>query len=173
MLIGITGFAGAGKSTVAETLCGQAFGFRRLAFAAPLKTMLASVGFTHEQLYGSEKEVVMPDLGVTPRHAMQTLGTDWGREMISPDIWVTLWTRKARELLADREQIVADDVRFPNEVAAIKALGGQIWRVERPGTAQMSHASESHDLPYDRRLINDGSKADLSWLAAEMLRDVA
>lgn len=169
MIIGITGLAGSGKTTVAATLCGT-FGYRRLAFADPLKSMLAAVGFTHEQLYGAEKQVVVHDLGVTPRFALQTLGTGWGRETINEDIWVNLWKRQALEMEKEGH-IVADDVRFPNEVAAIKALGGQIWHVERPGTAQMAHASETQDLPYDLRVLNTGSTADLSWLVAELAHD--
>jgi len=169
MIIGLCGLAGSGKSTVAGTLTGS-FDYNRLAFADPLKGMLTSVGFTREQLYGAEKEALIPDLGVTPRQAMQTLGTDWGRKTISPDIWVNLWTRKARDLLAAGASVVADDVRFPNEVAAIKALGGQIWRVERPGTVQMTHESEKHDLVADLTIRNDGSMADLSWVVAGLAR---
>lgn len=169
MLIGLCGLAGSGKSTVARTLTG-AFDFNRLAFADPLKGMLASVGFTPEQLYGSEKEVMIPDLGVTPRFAMQTLGTGWGRDTINPDIWVNLWTRKARDLLAAGAHIVADDVRFPNEVAAIRALGGEIWRVERPGVSAMDHVSEKHALETDATVMNDSTEADLSWVVAGMVR---
>jgi adenylate kinase family enzyme len=168
MIVGICGLAGSGKSTAAGVL-ERSFDFNRLAFADPLKSMLGAVGLTREQLYGSQKEVVMDDLGVTPRLMMQTLGTDWGREQINPDIWVKLWTRKARALVDAGASIVADDVRFPNEIEAIRALGGVIWRVERPGTAKMAHASENADLPYDRLLVNDGTEADLSWLVAGML----
>lgn len=169
MIIGLCGLAGSGKSTVARTLTGS-FDFNRLAFADPLKGMLASVGFTPEQLYGSEKEAVIADLGVTPRAAMQSLGTDWGRDMVHPDIWVNLWTRKARALLAAGAHVVADDVRFPNEVAAIRALGGEVWRVDRPGTVQMAHASETHDLEADATILNDKTEADLSWVVAGLVR---
>jgi hypothetical protein len=144
MIIGLTGFAGSGKSEVARFLREDA-GFRRVAFADPLKSMLSAVGFTHEQLYGDQKMVPMPEFGgKTPRHLMQTLGTEWGRRLVDPEIWITLWKRQAEAVMSRRDLVVADDVRFPNEVEAITALGGEVWRIRRPGVSVMSHESEAH-----------------------------
>lgn len=170
MIIGICGLAHSGKSTVAGTLTGS-FGYSRLAFADPLKQALMLMGFDRDQVYGDRKTEVIAGLGVTPRHVMQRFGTDFGRQMVSESIWVDLWTKQAQGMDAAGVNIVADDVRFPNEVAAIKALGGQVWKIVRPGTARMDHASENDDLPHDALILNDGSMADLSWVTAGLLSD--
>lgn len=165
-IIGLTGLAGSGKSEVALAL--RIEGFRRVAFADPLKSMLAAVGFTHEQLYGAEKGIVVPELGHTPRFLMQTLGTEWGRDLIHPEIWITLWRRRAESC---GHPVVVDDVRFPNEVETIKAMGGQVWRVTRPGVVSMGHESEVHipRLPVDQAITNDGTLHELREHALRLL----
>lgn len=155
MIIGLSGLAGAGKSEVAKILR-EVGGFERVAFAAPLKDMLAAVGFTHDQLWGSDKEREIPEFGCSARHFMQTLGTDWGRAMIHPEIWVKMWGRKV-DFMGPNAPIVVDDVRFPNEVAAIKARGGVVWRIHRSGLAAGTHASETHSLDVDSVIVNDAS----------------
>jgi hypothetical protein len=159
-LIGLCGVAGSGKTTVANILV-EKYGFQRVAFADPLKDMLKAVGFTHEQLYGSEKEVVVPDLGVTPRHAMQTLGTEWGRQHIGTDFWVKLWMRKVQALRIKGIDVVCDDIRFRNEAAAVRSMGGGVIAVFRPtstlkGYPEALHSSETGMLIPDRIVHNDG-----------------
>jgi hypothetical protein len=171
MIIGLTGLAGSGKSEVANVLreLGE---FRRVAFADPLKSMLAAVGFTHAQLYGDEKATPIPELGgVTPRHAMQQLGTEWGRNLIHPEIWITLWKKQAEGMLERAHHVVADDVRFPNEVAAIKALGGQVWRIVRPGIETMGHASETEiaNLEADCVIHNNANLHQLRMAAIGLM----
>lgn len=164
MIIGLTGLAGSGKSEVARVLREDA-GFRRCAFADPLKGMLASVGFTHDQLYGAEKMTPLEEFGgKTPRQMMQLLGTEWGRDMVHSEIWVTLWRRQAEGLISRNHPVVADDVRFPNEVEAIRALGGEVWRVLRPGVSTMNHASETQimTLDVDRAISNDAGLRELT-----------
>lgn len=153
MIIGLCGLAGSGKSEVAKMLLEQG-NFERIAFADPLKSMLAAVGFTHAQLYGDEKEVEIADLGATPRRMMQTLGTEWGRDLVHPEIWVKLWLRKVH---ASKSHVVVDDVRFENEVETIHGLGGQVWRVDRPGSASADHESERYaaSLPADLTIFNE------------------
>lgn len=130
MILGLAGRKRSGKSAVTNLLVKE-YGAKRSSFADPLKRMLLTFGLTDEQLFGSEKEI--PDFellhGKTPRHAMQTLGTEWGRELISPDIWAEAWKR-----LPDVEQptlLVVEDVRFDNEIAAIRQCGGLVLGIER------------------------------------------
>ena len=76
LLIGLTGYKGVGKDTVADYLCAK-YGFIRLSFAKPLKDALAIIfGFTDEQLNGSLKEVKDPYWQITPREAAQFVGTE-------------------------------------------------------------------------------------------------
>ena len=89
MIIGLTGFKGCGKSTVAEIM-EERFGYKTRSFATPIKDMLRAMGLSREELYDPEiKERVIEDFGKSPREMMQTLGTEWGRMLVSSDIWVT------------------------------------------------------------------------------------
>ena len=160
-LIGVVGVAGSGKTLVAKYLIEQ-HGFVRRRFAEPLKNMLrVGLGLTDAQLEGSEKMAQLPAFGgCTPRHIMQTLGTEWGRRMIHSDIWVNAWKRS---LIDAGDLIVVDDVRFPNEASVIQAMGGTLWRVYRPGLVTHDHASERHQqsIVEDFLLNNATSIADL------------
>lgn len=131
-LIALTGFKGCGKSTVAGFL--EAHGYKRMGFAGPLKEMLEVLGVPKANLYGSSKEQPLKMLGgATGRHAMQTLGTEWGRQLIWGELWTeTLYRRASIELgLSKDNKIVVDDLRFHNEQKVIERLGGEVWRINR------------------------------------------
>ncbi|MBW4709561.1 hypothetical protein KX928_17380 [Roseobacter sp. YSTF-M11] len=170
-LIGLVGRAGAGKSTAAEIIAAE--GFTRTRFAAGLKSMLtalyASAGLCSAEITrrieGDLKET--PDAilgGKSPRQAMITLGTEWGRDLITPGLWVSIWEARARSILTAGSSAVVEDVRFPNEIEAIRRLGGLIVYIERrdaPGTS-ISHASEALGPECADVLIdNSGGIADL------------
>jgi hypothetical protein len=167
VLIALTGPAGAGKSTAAESL-ETAHGFARIRFADPLKNMMRSLyrdaGLDEAQIErrieGDLKEVPCDILcGRTPRHAMQTLGTEWGRDHIHPSFWVMLWHRRA----APHKRVVAEDCRFENEAKTIHNSGGTIIQIQRQAALSKTstHASESGGLPVDIILSNDGDKQSL------------
>lgn len=142
-LIALTGPIGAGKSTAADYLIHQ-YGFTLLKFAHPLKRMLMAFGLTYEELEGAKKEIANPLLlGKTPRHAMQTLGTEWGRRLIGENLWTNAWLADIKR--AEIDKIVVDDARFPNEFDLVKNLGGEIWSVLRkPTQPDYTHESEGH-----------------------------
>jgi hypothetical protein len=144
MIIGICGFIGAGKDTAADYLVGF-HGFRRDSFASTLKDAVAAVfGWDRELLEGRTpearawreqvdpwwaKRLGMPTL--TPRWILQYWGTDVIREHFHDDIWIAaLESRLARRT----DHTVISDVRFPNEVRAIKAQGGKIIWIQRGAT---------------------------------------
>lgn len=81
---------------------------------------------------------------LTPRFAMQHLGTEFGRWM-SPNLWVDLALRKAQQAQPE-DIVIITDVRFLNEAQAVKDAGGVIWRVLREAVEPKSradrHASE-------------------------------
>jgi hypothetical protein len=161
-LIGFCGVAGAGKSFAAVHLV-RNHGFSRLRFAGPLKDMMRALGLNESEIEGADKERPSDLLGgKTPRHAMQTIGTEWGRELIDPDLWTRAWGRAADNALAAGQSIVVDDVRFSNEAAAIWARGGSLVRLFREGAGSSSggaHASENQAFPFDLQLINPGEPA--------------
>jgi hypothetical protein len=132
-IIALTGRAGSGKSTVAQQLITQ-HDFVLVKFAEPLKWMLQSIGLGHAEIEGDLKEEGMPLLSFrTPRYAMQTLGQEWGREIMGKDFWVNIWLDRVKALIAQGfHNIVVDDCRYPNEEQAVRDMAGSIWRVERP-----------------------------------------
>lgn len=161
MIVGLVGPAGCGKTTAAVGLAMLKGGnFVRRRFAAPLKDMLHALGLTKEHTDGALKEEPCELLGgKTPRHAMQTLGTEWGRALITDDLWIRAW----RAALPTPDiNVVIDDCRFPNEAAAIRELGGVLIRINRPGFVHAAtHESEAHELSADVSIDNSGSAEDL------------
>ena len=162
IVIGLTGKANAGKSLVASMLPG----FQSIGLADPLYAGLsAMLGVDVESLRDrATKEVAIPWLGRSPRELLQTLGTDWGRDLVAGDLWVTLCRRRIEEMAAGRVAIC--DLRFANEARMVRELGGQVWEILRPSgeTTPHSHRSEN-GLPaelVDRVLINSGSIDDLA-----------
>lgn len=158
-LLGITGKAGSGKSTAAQTLIDA--GWHRVKFADPLKAMLRAIGLTDRHIEGDLKEEPCDMLcGMTPRHAMQTLGTDWGRWKIGPDLWTNAARREIALAMSHGLSVVVDDVRFENEADVIRAMGGMVLRLDREGSGAGSHVSESGVKP-DLTYNNAGTVADL------------
>lgn len=166
MIIGLYSSAPqSGKTAAANVL--QELGFGRVPFAAPLKRMacefLENLGYTSGEaarLVFVDKHEEIPELGVTVRHILQTLGTEWGRDRIHPRVWVKCWSAQARRY----KRVVVDDVRFPNEAEAIKAAGGVIWRIVRTTSVHDgSHRSEGSldSYSFDAVIHNDGSLGDL------------
>ena len=159
-----------GKTSVAYAL--QENGYILVSFASPLKRMLgvflSSAGYGQdriESLLFEEKEARIPEFGVSSRHLMQTLGTEWGRECIGPDVWVEVWQNSVQKWLDGGLNVVVDDMRFPNEWDAIKALDGECWYVTRPRTPKpdSEHASEGalENHGFDHRLTNDSDLPSL------------
>jgi hypothetical protein len=168
VIIGLCGAAGAGKNSVAERLCLE-HQFVPLAFADPLYAAVSAItGLTVEQLQDrSLKENALGFIGCSPRRLLQTLGTDWGRNMIHPEIWVMATMRKIEE--HTEFNFCITDVRFANEAAAVKARGGVVWRVIRPGFSTLAGSTASHEsergIPdeyVDGEIVNSGSLLQLS-----------
>jgi hypothetical protein len=160
MIIGFCGALQHGKTTAAMHLVAQ-YGWTRLRFAGPLKDMMRALGLEHEEIEGNLKDQPCTLLGgKTPRYAMQTLGTEWGREMIHPDLWSKAWTRQAETVLSFDHNVVCDDVRFPNELEAIHHFGGKVYKIVRPintTSGIVGHASESMDFEPDGYINNRGT----------------
>lgn len=163
-LIGLHGPARSGKDTVGQMLV-DGFCVERISFAEPIRDALRGMmGLTDEHFHGSLKEVQMPWLGKSPRQLMQTLGTEWGRGVVHPDLWLLLAQRKIDAFFERGRSVVITDVRFENEADLIRQAGGQVWHVHRPNVQQVAaHASEA-GIAFevgDLRIDNNGSLEDL------------
>ena len=101
-------------------------------------------GWTPEQINDRVfKETELSDIGKSPRQLMQLLGTEYGRELVHPDLWLIL-ARKRIEQFMQYRSVVVSDVRFDNEADMIRSMGGQIIHLVRPGIgAVAAHKSES------------------------------
>jgi hypothetical protein len=140
MIIGICGFIGSGKDTIADYLV-NLHGFRRESFANSLKDAVAQVfGWDRTMLEGRTKQARewreqrdewwsnRLGMNVTPRLVLQYWGTDVLRRNFHDDIWIASLENKLRN---SRDHVVISDCRFPNEIKAIKQAGGKVIRVVR------------------------------------------
>jgi len=141
MIIGVCGFIGSGKDTIADYLT-NFHGYRRESFANSLKDAVAYVfGWDRTMLEGRTKQarewreqvdpwwaqrLDMPNL--TPRWVLQYWGTEVCRKAFHDDIWIASLENKLRNSTDD---IVISDCRFPNEIKSIKEAGGIVIRVKR------------------------------------------
>lgn len=178
MIIGITGHARHGKDSTADVIV-KYFGYKKHALADVMKEACRVIfGWTDEHLYGDLKEVIDPRYGISPRHALQTLGTEWGQyELSKYDSFAEVTGRKlwVNSLLnrVHGDTVIAD-VRFPHEAEAIRERGGFIFRVNRDYEIDLSHESERaiDEINPDFVIKNLGTLTDLEWQVCDMMNKV-
>lgn len=159
-LIGLIGQARVGKDTVAAHLYRE-HDFEQTSFAYPMKRMLESA-FPGVDFHGGDREQPIDWLGKSPRQLMQTLGTEWGRTCIHPDLWVMLTEREIQRARSRQfTGLVVTDVRYHNEADMILRNGGTLIHVVRDTGAKVNdHVSEQHtwdDYPTRLMLDNNGT----------------
>lgn len=180
ILIGIVGEIGVGKSTVAEYLIEK--GFSEYAFAKPVKDIALNMGFTYEQIYGTQiqKLEINKYWGISARTFLQKFGTDIGRNLLHKIIpnmnmgasgspWVRLFEIHWEKMFEETQYptLVVSDCRFPDEVASIKARGGYVIKIIRPDEkkdgVEHQHSSETgiDSLYHDMMIVNNGTKDQL------------
>lgn len=168
-IVVLAGQAGHGKDSAADVFVEH--GFIRAPLAGPLKGMLAALihnvtedyaDYADQCVNGRYKETAIAALmGKTPRYAMQTLGTEWGRKCMGATFWLDVWKAKwihGRSPLQS-VNIVVTDCRFENEGAYLKALGAELYVVRRPGFTRDVGAHSSEDLSWaagEEVIWNDG-----------------
>jgi len=172
MIIGVSGYAQSGKDEIAKLAA--EYGFERAAFADTLREAILAlnpmigVGVRAKDLVmlmGWEKAKRM---SAELRILLQRMGTEAGREIFGENIWID---RTLGGLDPSKNYIITD-VRYKNEANAIRDLGGQIWRVKRPGTGPVNkHKSEVdlNDYNFDFTLKNDGDLENLKHLVDKMM----
>lgn len=163
MIIGICGFIGSGKDTIADYLV-NTHEFRRESFANTLKDAVAAVfGWDRTLLEGRTKEArewreqkdewwsLRLDREITPRWVLQYWGTEVCRQGFHDDIWIASLENKIRN---SKDNVVITDCRFPNEIKAIKRAGGIVVRVKRGAEPDWYEAAES---------MNRGDRNNMTW----------
>jgi len=180
MIIGICGFIGSGKDTVAKEFV--KLGCVQDSFAAPLKDMTATIfGWNRELLEGDTVESrdfrETPDmfwtkkLGVpnfTPRLALQLLGTDIMREHFSEDIWLDSLEYRLRCKNNNATCVVVSDARFRNELHLINEMGGKVIWVQRGELPEWFNvAKEAYHNAVNRKIMEtryaDVHESEWNW----------
>ena len=183
MIIGLTGFQGSGKDTIADYLQ-NIYGFKRDSFAATLKDAVAAVfGWDRELLEGRTTEsrvwretvdpwwanrLNMPDL--TPRLVLQKWGTEVARRSWHDDTWIASLENK---LARAHNNIVITDVRFPNEIQAVRNAGGVVIRVVRgpePAWHKVAVAANNNPQPNASTVILNELKihpSEWAWIGTD------
>lgn len=197
MLIGIGGYARAGKDAVASVLEAQ-HGFRRTYMSAPLEQALLVLNpwvmvtsaearsLTEQSEYGSpfysgciEYARLHSKVGYevsksvsNVRELLQRLGTEVVRNMIGTDTWIRLAQAKIAELSADGSNVVVTGIRYFNELDMVREAGGISWWIERAGVSAVNgHTSDNTLSASDFEVVlqNNGSLADLAVTVAKLL----
>ena len=181
MIIGVCGWIGSGKDTIADYLV-NFHEFRRDAFAATLKDAVAAVfNWDRELLEGRTKqarewrEQVDPwwaeKLGLpqlTPRWVLQHWGTEVCRNGFHNEIWILSLENKLRKT---KDDVVITDVRFPNEIDAIKKQGGKVVWVQRgplPEWYETAVRAFNGSIPAWQHLKDIGiHSSESSWVGAD------
>lgn len=155
----LAGYARAGKDTVARYMKNR-YLYRPMKFAGPLYDMVIAMyhQIVHEvspAYIEARKQEVAPGTTLTWRELMQTLGTEWGRDMLGADIWCNL---AAETAYAYRPQnIVFSDARFFSEYERLQQderFDVRLLYIARDDNApQMAHRSEQ-EIGQLRRLAD-------------------
>lgn len=170
IIIGLAGFAQSGKDTAAGFL--KERGYQRLAFADILRQAVYELDpVIVADTYGgtfSAKEVI-DEIGWEEaksnhpevRRLLQVLGTEVGRKLLGPDIWVD----KVFAQMTDPDgKYVITDVRFSNEVHAIDKARGCVVKIDRPGVGPVNAHISDQGIADDNCCVvvhNIGSLTDL------------
>jgi hypothetical protein len=141
-LIALHGRARTGKDTAGEYLADR-YRYALMSFAGPLKAGLAAM-IPGWETHLERKEDQIGWLGKSPRQLMQTLGTDWGRDQVHPELWLRIAEQRLRDLRASGLELICfTDCRFENEAQWVRSLGGVVWHLRRDNAPDVQgHASE-------------------------------
>lgn len=164
-IIGLTGYAGAGKDEAAKALI--ELGWLRVSFADPIREMLLALNPLVPTQWGPKRvSDLVKKVGwdeakknLEIRCLLQRLGTEAGRDILGPDIWVDLAEKK---IDATDKNIVITDVRFPNEVQMVHRRKGYIVEIGKDGVGPINaHSSDNFAIKPHCTLWNNGTIAQL------------
>ena len=178
-VIALSGASRSGKDTVAEYLARH--GYERVAVADRLKQAVEFVfGLSARQLWGDERDVVVEQLGLTPRELYQRFSD--ACRALDDEVWTRPFEAQLEVRRAQGKLTVWTDVRTEAELELARRVGATVVRVIRPGAAAKGEASVHHtetvmaalsNDAFDLVIINEGSLADLyQVIDRALLREV-
>lgn len=145
MIIGLSGKKGSGKTTIGRFLRSRLADSEMICFADPLKDLVSDLfDIPQVVLNGTEEQKNMPThIGDSARQVMQRVGGTM--RGIWPDCWLNAWRKRVRALQERRGivPVIVADVRYRNEIAAIRDAGGMVIRLTRNPYALDCHESET------------------------------
>lgn len=175
-VIGLCGRRRAGKDTVAGIL-DELHGYENVKISQDLKDALKILfGFSNDQIESCLKDQVDERWGISPRQAMQFIGTEVMQYNINgllPNMGRKFWIKGCinKHILPFEDKlIVLSDLRFLHEYEELKHTFLEsfiVIRIDRDATNIDSlvdeHVSEKEylNIPYDVLITNNGSKDDL------------
>lgn len=169
-IAGVAGVAGVGKDTAASQLEAEALArgmsSMRLSFMEPVRAMLEALGVPPRYMVERAlKEAPVPGIGRSYRQLAQSLGSEWGRELVDRDLWMNVAARRIDERASTISPTpliaIVSDVRLADEANWVRSQGGVLLRVTRAdATAVATHSTEQQagapsvdiDLPNDTSL---------------------
>lgn len=179
-IIGLCGYSGSGKDTTAAIIC-EKFGFTQIAFADKVRETLMHLNPYLPNVYidgsGAYYADIIKDIGYEKAKRTYSPIRNWLvklghglRAIVDENIWITA-SDFTETLKTYPEGVVISDVRYVNEARAIKAHGGEIWYIFRPGVDAI--CSEEKDsiqmIQYDYILTNSGTLKQLENEISKML----
>lgn len=189
IIIGIVGQRGTGKSLATDYLCDRYLRISTLAFADPIREIGETFGFTNEEVYGdqAQKERKNAFWKVSFRDFATRVGTELFRDTLPvylptmSNCWVRLAEQKIRDMSyspTDRSIVIISDVRFPDEAASIRCMGGYLIQIKRDtrfsADKHSKHTSETQQqkITADFRVNNNSTKEHLYRQLDACLEDI-
>lgn len=190
MIIGLCGWIGSGKGTVADTLVNE-YGFQKFSFADSLKDATAAIfGWSRDLLEGDTSEsrefrekidpwwTMRLGYDVTPRLILQRMGTEVMRNNLHQNIWIYSISKRIENV----PNVVIPDVRFDNEIDFVRSVGGNMVWVKRgplPTQDELDKMHVSETIWYNRKfdidhiIVNDGTLDDLKERTSALLTNLS
>lgn len=180
MIVGFLGFIGSGKGTAGDIL--KELGFIKQSFAGPVKdTASVMFGWPRHLLEGDTEEsrkfreeydpFWSKKFGYqfTPRMALQTIGTEVGRDIFDSNIWINMLEKKIE---SDKNYVITD-VRFKNEMNWIRKNNGiliEIQRGENPDWYDIAVSANSGSMESELLMYETGvHESEWRWITPSII----
>ena len=163
ILILLNGKKRSGKDTAGNILANKLKNAKTFSLSSILKDMLCVFfDISREELEEKkDKEIDLGGVSISVRKAMQTLGTEWGRDTIEKSIWVKALVSKLKK--ENLDYAIITDIRFENEVQNFRDNFEKtiLIKIDRDTGIEDGHISEQGDLDVDYTIENNGTLEEL------------